>query len=77
MTTNNQELIDKVREALTNEKCFSVEFFSDGSGATFHIIDPPGDHGIPCDVSISLRIDEAMQAANGFCLKQHALNICY
>lgn len=80
MTTinqGNQERIEKVREALTNGKCLKVEFYRDGSGAAFHIIDPDGDHGLSCDVSILLPIDEAMQAVSGFRFKQHELNICY
>lgn len=77
METNNQEMINKVREALENGKCLKVEFYRDGSGAAFHIIDPHGDHGMPCEVSISLRIKEAMQAVIGFRFKQHEMNICY
>lgn len=77
MATNNQELVDKVREALTNGKCFKVEFYRDGSGAAFHIIDPHGDHGLPCDVRIHLPINEAIQAVSGFRLKQHQLKTCF
>lgn len=77
MATNNQEMVNKVREALTNGKCFKVEFYRDGSGAAFHIIDPTGDHGLPCDVHISLRIEDAMQAVCGFRFKQHELNTCF
>ena len=43
-----KERIEKVREALNNGKCLSVEFYKDGSGARFHFIDPHGDHGLPC-----------------------------
>ena len=35
---DNQERIEKVREALNNGKCLSVEFYKDGSGARFHFI---------------------------------------
>lgn len=73
----NQDTIEKVREALVNGKCFKVEFYKDGSGASFHIIDPTGDHGLPCDLALSLGIDEAIQAISGFRFKQHELNICF
>lgn len=38
-----KERIEKVREALNNGKCLSVEFYKDGSGACFHFIDPHGE----------------------------------
>lgn len=69
--------IEKVREALENGKCLSVEFYKDGSGASFHIIDPTGDHGLPCDVSMSFSIEEAIQCISGFRFKQHELNTCF
>lgn len=74
---DNQENIKKVREALNNGKCLSVEFYKDGSGARFHFIDPHGDHGLPCDWSMSFSINEAMQIISGFRFKQHELNICF
>lgn len=74
---DNQERIEKVREALNNGKCLSVEFFSDGSGARFHFIDPHGDHGLPCDWAMSFPIEEVMQIIRGFRFKQHELNKCY
>lgn len=72
-----QERIDKVREALENKRFLKVEFYKDGSGAYFHIIDPHGDHGLPCDLAISLPIAEAMQVISGFRFKLHELHRCY
>ena len=72
-----QERIDKVREALENKRCLKVEFYRDGSGAQFHIIDPHGDHGLPCDIAMSFPIAEAMQIISGFRFKQHDLPTCY
>ena len=74
---NREEDIEKVREALDNGKCLSVEFYSDGSGAAFHIIDPHGDHGLPCDCIMSLRIDEALRCISGFRFNQHKHKTCY
>lgn len=77
---SHQELaegIAKVREALDRGKCLSVDFYKDGSGASFHIIDPHGDHGLPCDISMSFRIDEALQCLSGFRFAQHKHNICF
>lgn len=73
----NKERIEKVRQALEKGKCLKVEFYKDGSGASFHFIDPHGDHGMPCDWSMSFSIDEAMQIVSGFRFKQHELNKCY
>lgn len=69
--------IEKVREALENGKCLSVEFYKDGSGASFYIIDPTGDHGLPCDVRMSFPMVEAIQCISGFRLKQHEIKTCF
>lgn len=74
---DNQERIKKVRDALSNGKCLSVEFYKDGSGASFHFIDPHGDHGMPCDWVISFPMNKAIQIISGFRFKQHELNKCY
>lgn len=65
-----EESTKKVQEALANGKCLSVRFYADGSGADFHIIDPHGDHGLPCSWSIGLPIEDAMQCVCGFRFKQ-------
>ena len=72
-----KERIEKVREALNNGKCLSVEFYKAASGARFDFIDPHGDHGLPCDWSMSFPIEEAIQIISGFRFKQHELNKCY
>lgn len=74
---DNQEGIKKVREALSNGKCLSVDFYKDGSGASFHIIDPTGDHGLPCDVNMSFPMEEAIQCISGFRFKQHEHETCF
>lgn len=69
--------INKVREALTSGKVRSIEFYKDGSGATFYYTDPTGDHGLPCEVASSFNIAEAMRIIAGFRFKQHELNTCF
>lgn len=66
-----EESTKKVQEALANGKCLSVHFYADGSGAEFHIIDPHGDHGLPCDWLIGLPIEDAMNCVYGFWFIQH------
>ena len=75
--TESKRRIAKVREAIANKKCLSVEFHKDGSGASFHIIDPTGDHGLPCDVLMSFNIQEAIEIISGFRFKQHELVRCF
>lgn len=72
----SHRIITKVREALANGKCLSVEFYKDGSGASFHYIDTTGDHGLPCDISSSFDIQTTIQIVSGFRLKQHKLKTC-
>ncbi len=69
--------IKKVREALENGKVLSVEFYKDGSGASFHYIYPEGDHGLPCDIAASFPIEEALQIISGFRFKQHEYIKCF
>lgn len=73
----NQENMDMVREALENKRCLKVEFYKDGSGASFYIIAPHGDHGLPCDILMSFPIAEAMQIISGFRFRQHDLPTCF
>lgn len=74
---NNENRINKVRAALSNGKVSSIEFYKDGSGATFYYTDPTGDHGLPCSVASSFNIAEAMKIVAGFRFKQHELNTCF
>ncbi|MCM1075954.1 MAG: hypothetical protein NC411_01175 [Bacteroides sp.] len=69
--------INKAREALTNSKVRSIEFYKDGSGATFYYTDPTGDHGLPCSVASSFNIADTMKIIAGFRFKQHELNTCF
>ena len=68
--------IKKVCEALENNRVSSIEFYKDGSGACFHYIDPTGDHGLPCAMSVSFNIEEAIHIVAGFRLKQHEIVTC-
>lgn len=61
--------IRKIREAYNVCKIQSITFYRDGSGAEFIYTDPVGDHGLPCLVSSSLCIEDAMQAIAGMRLK--------
>lgn len=73
----SQVRINKVRKSLANGKCLSIEFYKDGSGASFHFIDPTGYHGLPCDMSMSFGIQEAIEIISGFRFKQHEHICCF
>lgn len=68
--------INKVREALENGRVYSVEFYSDGSGAMFTYLDPLGNHGCPCTVAASFNIKDALSIIAGFRFKQHEIKTC-
>ena len=68
--------IEKVREALANGRVSSVDFHKDGSGARFDYLDPTGDHGCPCTIASSFRIEDAIKIISGFRFKQHEHKIC-
>ena len=57
--------IRKIREAYNICKIQSITFNSDGSGAEFIYTDPVGDHGLPCLMSSSLNIEDAIKAIAG------------
>lgn len=40
---DKQRRIERVREALANGRVSAVEFYKDGSGASFEYLDPVGD----------------------------------
>lgn len=61
----NKELTKKVKEAIERNDLLDFRFYPDGSGAQFHIYEPTGYHGLPCDQSISLHIDDAIEAVSG------------
>lgn len=61
--------IVKIRKAYNHCKIQSITFFRDGSGAEFIYTDPVGDHGLPCLMSSSLNIEDAMEAIAGMRLK--------
>lgn len=71
---DNEMIKEKIREALENGKVSSIEFYKDGSGAYFKYVDDHGDHGLPCQMASSLRIEDAMQVISGFRLKQHEIS---
>lgn len=61
--------IRKIREAYNLCKIQSITFYKDGSGAEFIYTDPVGDHGLPCLMSSSLSIEDALKAIAGMRLK--------
>lgn len=73
---DKQRRIERVREALANGRVSAVEFYKDGSGACFNYLDPTGDHGCPCTMASSFKIDEALEIISGFRFKQHELKTC-
>ena len=72
-----QRRIAKVREALANGRVSAVEFYKDGSGASFEYLDPVGDHGCPCRMSASFNITDAITIVSGFRFKQHEHKTCF
>lgn len=73
---DKQRRIERVREALANGRVSAVEFYKDGSGASFEYLDPVGDHGCPCRMSSSFNITDAITIVSGFRFKQHELKTC-
>lgn len=57
--------IRKIREAYNRGDIISIEINNDASGGYFHFYDPHGDHGMRCDVAISLDIDDTIKAIAG------------
>ena len=72
----NKQRIKRLREAFVNGRVSDVEFYADGSGASFKYLDPVSDHGCPCRVSQSFNITDAITIVSGFRLKQHELKTC-
>lgn len=66
----------KVQDALISGEVKSVEFFNDGSGASFYYKDPTGNHGLPCMVQASFDMEKTMKIISGFRFKQHELKTC-
>lgn len=64
-----QRRINKVRQAYNNCKVDSITFNKDGSGAEVIYTDPTGDHGLPCLVSSSFNIEDAIKIVSGMRLK--------
>ena len=73
---DKQRKIEKVREALAKGRVNNVEFYGDGSGASFYYYDPTGDHGCPCTVMQSFNICDALRIIAGFRFAQHELRKC-
>lgn len=72
----NERRIKVVRQAFKDGKVYKVEFYSDGSGACFEYLHPTGDHGCPCTMASSFKIQDAMRIVAGFRLIQHELRTC-
>ena len=64
--------------ALDNGKVFEVNFYSDGSGVEFTYYHPNADHGLPCTLTSSFRMEKAMIILAGHRLRSNrAYPICF
>ena len=61
--------INKIRQAYNLCKIDSITFYKDGSGAEFIYTDPTGDHGLPCLMSSSFNMEDAIKIISGMRLK--------
>lgn len=57
--------IRRIREAYNRGDIISIQINNDASGGYFYFYDPHGDHGMRCDVSISLDIDDTIKVITG------------
>ena len=57
---DEQSRMRRVITALDNGKVFEVNFYSDGSGVEFTYYHPNADHGLPCTLTSSFRMEKAM-----------------
>ena len=57
---DEQRRMRRVITALDNGKVFEVNFYSDGSGVEFTYYHPNADHGLPCTLTSSFRMEKAV-----------------
>ena len=57
---DEQSRMRRVITAFDNGKVFEVNFYSDGSGVEFTYYHPNADHGLPCTLTSSFRMEKAM-----------------
>lgn len=62
--------------ALDNGKGRSIEFYSDGSGVCFTVWSPTADHGCPCEVARSFKMEVALLILAGHRLKSSEFPKC-
>lgn len=74
-TSARAKVLDTIA-ALDNGKGRSIEFNSDGSGVCFTVWSLTADHGCPCEVARSFRMEVAMLILAGHRLKSHELPKC-
>lgn len=74
--SNMERRIARVRKAFSDKRVTSIEFYKDGSGASFYFTDPTGHHGTPCNMAMSFSIQEATRIISGFRLMQHNFINC-
>ena len=55
----------RVITALDNGKVFEINFYSDGSGVELTYYHPNADHGLPCTLTSSFRMEKAMTILAG------------
>ena len=73
----NENVIDIIRNAFSEGKVYSVEFYADGSGVNIEYQHPTANHGLPCRIALFLKMQDAVQILAGFRLKQHELRKCF
>ena len=74
-TSTRAKVLDTIA-ALDNGKGRSIEFNSDMSGVCFTVWSPTADHGCPCKVARSFRMEVAMLILAGHRLKSHEFPKC-
>lgn len=72
----NKYVKDIIRNAFSEGKVYSVEFYADGSGVNVEYEHPTANHGLPCRIDQSLSMQDAIQILAGYRLKQHKIIKC-
>ena len=68
---DEQQRMRDVITALDNGKVYSAEFYSDGSGVEFTYSHPNADHGLPCTLTSSFRMEKAVIILAGHRLRSN------
>ena len=68
---DEQQRMRDVITALDNGKVFEVNLYSDGSGVEFTYYHPNADHGLPCTLTSSFRMEKAVIILAGHRLRSN------